>query len=36
MMKWWDLNPGLSKVKVLWQPESAQTRMVTLDGGLGY
>ena len=23
--KWWDLNPGLSKVKVLWKPESAQT-----------
>lgn len=36
MMKWWDLNPGLSKVKVLWKPESAQTHMVTLDGGLVY
>lgn len=34
--KWWDLNPGLSKVKVLWKPESAQTHMVTLDGGLVY
>ena len=34
--KWWDLNPGLSKVKVLWKPESAQTHTVTLDGGLLY
>ena len=34
--KWWDLNPGLSKVKVLWKPESAQTHTVTLDGGLVY
>lgn len=34
--KWWDLNPGLSKVKVLWKPESAQTHTMTLDGGLLY